>query len=359
MGPKPCIKRKKSVKKSTRDDSSESSTSNETDPRPMKSYRQEMHGVQRYCTEFEWILSDWSLRFDLAYSKGIESNRFEIEGLNRGFCTLFLIPKAPKSDLTIELSETTSILAMKVKIRINEWKPISYSFNQPVPQNIPLQINVPLEKKTVHEVLNTTLSTEAHDKLTLTVTFIITRRTELVVSENPPNILERIKEMWDRKTFCDVTFLLGDQELPAHKAIVASQSKVLETMFLNENTEEKKTVVRINDTSAEVFKEFLNYLYTGGINDLEDITKEMIQVANTYQVTELKTLCENYMLNNLCTDNVVEYLLIAESLCCTELKKQSLRLLDKSSSALAQVIETGDPVVSGCLRHILRNSLKK
>lgn len=66
--------------------------------------------------------------------------------------------------------------------------------------------------------------------------------------------------------FSDVTIKVKGKQFQAHKAILASRSKVFEAMFKVDCIEKKENMTKIDDVEPEVFQEVLNYIYFGQVN---------------------------------------------------------------------------------------------
>ncbi|XP_043288340.1 TD and POZ domain-containing protein 3-like [Venturia canescens] len=330
------------------------------DRRPEKIYSQRMQALERYCTKFEWVLPDWSLLYDNTYSRGIKSDSFPLHGVPPCTCRLFLNLQDKESNIHILLSDPASILAAKVTLIINENLPSIWSLSQPVLKNDHLGIIVSQDKKEIWDVMNIDPSKEVKDTLTIVANFVVTPFPAPLPYENPAptNVLRKMKALFGDKKFCDVTLVFDNEEIPAHKSVLAAHSEVFQAMFSSRMTENEENRVTIVDIDAKLFREFLNYLYTGQVNNLKDSVEEMIMVADKYQVTELKEMCANFMLKNLNTKNVVQYILIADKLCCNKLKKEALHLLQNSLSVYENVIKESNVETVAELSKILRDSLK-
>ncbi|XP_043287598.1 speckle-type POZ protein-like [Venturia canescens] len=163
--------------------------------------------------------------------------------------------------------------------------------------------------------------------------------------------MKSMKALYEKKTFSDVTFVFDDKKLLAHKAVLAVRSEVFEAMFSSKMKEDTSSV-EIFDTKAEIFEEFLKYLYIGEFNNLKNKDEEMLFLADKYQICELKKLCEDYMLINICENNVVKYLLVADKYCCVALKKKALDTLEKSAGALKRAIMSGNTATLMILKEV-------
>lgn len=62
----------------------------------------------------------------------------------------------------------------------------------------------------------------------------------------------------------DIIFVIENTKIPSYKAILSAHSPVFEAMFSHTDTKEaQENKVNIIDVSADVFKIFLHFIYTG------------------------------------------------------------------------------------------------
>lgn len=99
----------------------------------------------------------------------------------------------------------------------------------------------------------------------------------------------------------DFTFYVDDEFFAAHKSILSSRSPVLARMLSNSNyTETQQSFMQINDCAKSTFMMFLRFMYGGSVPYISlDDTIELIKIAEKYQTTQLKRICEDILLDNL------------------------------------------------------------
>lgn len=127
-----------------------------------------------------------------------------------------------------------------------------------------------------------------------------------VATENSLNCLSR---MLNEGIHSDVTINTADGTLRAHKAVLAASSSVFRSMFLHNLKEKESSTIDIEDMSLESSKALLSYLY-GTIKE-EDFWKHrlaLLGAANKYDITHLKDSCEESLLEDINTENVLERL---------------------------------------------------
>lgn len=67
--------------------------------------------------------------------------------------------------------------------------------------------------------------------------------------------------MLENGTFADVTFVLGDSKLKAHKCILASRCTFFASMFSVGMRESQESIITVQDISASTFKKLLEFIY--------------------------------------------------------------------------------------------------
>ncbi|KAK3930686.1 BTB and MATH domain-containing protein 43 [Frankliniella fusca] len=133
---------------------------------------------------------------------------------------------------------------------------------------------------------------------------------------------------WSRlramQELAEVTLLLGDVAIPAHKLVLCARSPVFRSMFTLNFKEAKEMVVHVKDARPEAFDKFLEYLYSGQVQDFEQMELQILLIADRYQVEDLKILCQIEMFDKVNTSNVLETLVLADKVNAQLLKKNAL-----------------------------------
>ena len=116
------------------------------------------------------------------------------------------------------------------------------------------------------------------------------------VKKGSKHVLEHLAKLWENKTLSDVTFKCGEKLIKAHSLILASGSPVLAAMFQSDFKENQKRIVLIEDFEAEVFENFLRYIYVEDCDLLEkgngrNDVANLLVAADKYAVDSLKEEC--------------------------------------------------------------------
>ncbi|KAH9387895.1 hypothetical protein TYRP_009094 [Tyrophagus putrescentiae] len=156
------------------------------------------------------------------------------------------------------------------------------------------------------------------------------------------SILADYQALLDSGDYSDVTLILGDQKIPAHKAVLSARSGYFaaafkenpETSELSVNFEEKPA--KQGETSskqtplqftAEVFQDLLRYIYTGKVQSLDRLAVELLQAAVHFQIPSLVAICEQSLAANLSTDSVASILLLADRYQAKTLKEKCIEYI--------------------------------
>lgn len=126
----------------------------------------------------------------------------------------------------------------------------------------------------------------------------------------------------------DVTINTADGSLQAHKAILSASSPVFHSMFLHNLREKESSTIDIEDMSSDSCMALLGYLY--GTIKQEDFWKHrlaLLGAANKYDISDLKDYCEESLLEDINTGNVLERLQEAWIYQLHKLKKGCLTYL--------------------------------
>ncbi|XWS23728.1 hypothetical protein CRYUN_Cryun28dG0040200 [Craigia yunnanensis] len=131
----------------------------------------------------------------------------------------------------------------------------------------------------------------------------------LMQSMSTQSTLRCLARMLDEGVHADVTIKTADGTLRAHKAVLSASSPIFESMFYHNLREKASSTILIEDMSLESCRALLSYLY--GTIKQEDIWKHrlaLLGAANKYDIVDLKDACEESLLEDINSQNVLERL---------------------------------------------------
>ncbi|PWA84537.1 SKP1/BTB/POZ domain-containing protein [Artemisia annua] len=133
--------------------------------------------------------------------------------------------------------------------------------------------------------------------------------------------------MLSESIYTDITILASDGSIGAHRAVLAAHSPVFDSMFTHDLKEKYSSSISIPDMSIAVCQAFLSYLYSNNIRDQDFIAHrlDLLKAADKYDVTDLKDDCQQSLIEDIDSENVLElletaflYRLLRLKFCCME-----------------------------------------
>ncbi|KAG6776088.1 hypothetical protein POTOM_019592 [Populus tomentosa] len=131
----------------------------------------------------------------------------------------------------------------------------------------------------------------------------------MMQSVSTQGTLQCLSRMLDEAIHADVTIHTAEGTLSAHKAILSASSPVFQSMFHHNLKEKESSTIYIEDMTLESCMTLLSYLY--GTIKQEDFWKHRVSLlgaANKYDIAALKDACEESLLEDINTMNVLERL---------------------------------------------------
>ncbi|XP_057325116.1 protein roadkill-like [Microplitis mediator] len=147
---------------------------------------------------------------------------------------------------------------------------------------------------------------------------------------NSPNLYEHTGNYLFNTEFSDIVIKVQDKKFPAHKIILASQSRVFEGMILTNIMKFGENSICLPDMKVEVANELLTFLYHGKLVkaiDDNDLLMELFKTATTYRIDALKDKCAMILGVNLNIDNVLRLLEMSETYNSVILKQRAMTFI--------------------------------
>lgn len=133
---------------------------------------------------------------------------------------------------------------------------------------------------------------------------------------------EDFRSLFLNKESCDTTLLVMDKEYKAHKTVLMARLTVFAAMFLHDTSEKQTGIVTIPDCDPECFEKFLEFLYTGKLEELSSQNAlHLYETSDKYDVRELKTFCVEFLIQNLTVENLCDIVIFADK--CDDSKLSS------------------------------------
>lgn len=134
--------------------------------------------------------------------------------------------------------------------------------------------------------------------------------------------------------FSDVTIKSAEQiEYKVHKAVLASRSAVLKAHF-EHNTTECTTNIVESPLDSEVLRDVLTFIYSDKAPRVDEMPEKLLAAADYYQLSRLKSLCEEALHKKLTVENAIETLQLADLHSANALKQSTLEFIKDGQAKL-------------------------
>lgn len=111
-------------------------------------------------------------------------------------------------------------------------------------------------------------------------------------------------------------------------------------MFKHAETKESQTgVVTVTDHTSEAVSDMLEYMYSGQLKNLDKMAEELFQLADKYNISNLKKICEEILIKKLSLDNACRLLMLADLHSANDLKKACIKFIFENRKTLLQTEE--------------------
>ena len=150
----------------------------------------------------------------------------------------------------------------------------------------------------------------------------------------PDHLSEQIsaayEELFRSSIASDVTFVINNEEIKAHEAILSIRLPYFEKMLTSGMVEAQTKRIVVEDADPDVFKSMLKYIYCGKLPDeLDASADKMLPLADKFDLPDLREACLHWLEKGLSKENVCDTLIIADLYRCPDLKKKCLEFLNQ------------------------------
>jgi leucine-zipper-like transcriptional regulator 1 len=142
----------------------------------------------------------------------------------------------------------------------------------------------------------------------------------------PSTIISDFRSLVNDETLSDVTFVVEDQDVYAHKFMLM-RCPYFQALFLGQMRESQLSTIRIEQVSHPIFLAVLEYLYTDEVHIPFDAAMELFEAADLYMIPRLKTMCERRMLHSISVDNAASIFHAADMHSASTLRIKALKYM--------------------------------
>ncbi|PWA72362.1 SKP1/BTB/POZ domain-containing protein [Artemisia annua] len=160
----------------------------------------------------------------------------------------------------------------------------------------------------------------------------------------------------------DIIISASNGSIAAHRAVLAARSPVFDRMFTQDLKEKDASAINIPDMSIELTQAFLSYLYSNNIEYQDFLSHrfDLLRAADKYDVADLKEACQENIIEDIHSENVLERLQISFmyhasrlKVCCIEYLVKFGKVLDMKEEFDAFLQSADRELVSEVVNEIL------
>ncbi|XP_060568676.1 leucine-zipper-like transcriptional regulator 1 [Ruditapes philippinarum] len=145
--------------------------------------------------------------------------------------------------------------------------------------------------------------------------------------------------------FCDITLLLDNVPVPAHKAILAARCTYFESMFRSFMPENNTVTIAIGEMvpSRQAFDSLMRYIYYGEVSMPPEDSLYLFPAPYFYGFTNnrLQAYCKHNLEMNVTCQNVVQILEAADRIQAVDMKKHALSIIVHHFPKVAKLPQIG------------------
>ncbi|XP_060071953.1 kelch-like protein 11 [Ylistrum balloti] len=117
-------------------------------------------------------------------------------------------------------------------------------------------------------------------------------------------------QMMSQSEFCDVTLVVENVEIKAHWCVLVS-CPYFQSLYDSGLAERFSGTVKLHIGKPSSVRSALEFLYLGNVEISYENVQDLLEVADYFQITELKRACQDYLYSvNINTDNCVRICLM-------------------------------------------------
>ena len=139
-------------------------------------------------------------------------------------------------------------------------------------------------------------------------------------SQHRQELIDRLDILRTNQSFCDVTVAVKDGQVSAHRVVLAAASPFFLKLLACDMRESKEQLIRIEleEATASVMEDVLQYIYTGNVSITEESTHNMIATADYLLLPGLKTMASSFLKDYLTVENCIFNYYFADKYQCVE-----------------------------------------
>ena len=143
----------------------------------------------------------------------------------------------------------------------------------------------------------------------------------------PSTLNADLKSMVNQEELSDVTFNLdGNTHVYAHKFMLV-RCQYFRAMLLGDMAEAESKVISLPNISQDTMLKVLEYIYTDCVKIHIDDAMDIFQAADQFNISRLRSMCENVMLKSISVANAATILYAADMFSAKALRQRCIQFI--------------------------------
>lgn len=117
------------------------------------------------------------------------------------------------------------------------------------------------------------------------------------------DMLEGLQRLRSLPKLADVTLLVGDQELPCHRSLLALNSPYFHAMFAGDFAESFSARVELRDVEPAAVGQLVDFVYTGRLTITQSNVEALTRSASRLHFPTVQKVCGRYLQQQLDATN--------------------------------------------------------
>ena len=151
-------------------------------------------------------------------------------------------------------------------------------------------------------------------------------------------LMKRLNMQRGQDYLCDITLVAKEgKEFKAHRNVLSAVSPFFVKLFQSEMKEKEEGVIRLEEISASILEDVLEFIYTGHV-EIHDVqsAKDLIIAADYLLLVCLKTFAERFLEQRLTNSNCISTFYFAEKYQCEEVLVKTRKFVHENFVSVAE-----------------------
>jgi len=141
-------------------------------------------------------------------------------------------------------------------------------------------------------------------------------------------------ELFKSEKYTDFTIHADGQKFRCHKLVLTTRSSVFDLMLSSGMLESQNSEVYLTDISPNTVADLLSYLYTDTVDNLPTKARDLLPVAEKYDLVSLKDLCVEALTQQIDLHTVVDLALLSDMYNVENLRTSTVRYIVENKDTL-------------------------